>query len=220
MTLHRCLAGLLVACGLALAGGGTRAAACSAWEHRWVILGQTLTHDPGESLLAMWKVWYETGFGKDPPAFGSYPGASPSLPLPPVPASAQAPAGGNRLLAYSPDFEEQNAWKVDEALLPTVLVRWEHTERAIVRWTELDPAGQVVDIGETPLLYGWTQTMILGGCVVPIVQFQRITSSTRSVDLFRLLEALLPPTPSPDAASGTDGAVLGPPEEVHPPGKH
>ncbi|NLI76393.1 MAG: hypothetical protein GX442_08125 [Candidatus Riflebacteria bacterium] len=221
MTPRRFLAGLLVACGLALFGVGARATACSAWEHRWLTLRQTLSHDPTVSLLTMWKVWYETSFGKEAPPFGSYPEASPSLPLPPAPedtdppatASAPTAAIGNRVLAYSPDFEEMNTWKVDEALLPHVLLRLEHTERAIVRWTELDSAGQVVDIGETPILHGWTQTMLLDGCVVPIVQFQRITSSTRSADLFRLLEALLPPTPSPSPASGTETPEVGPPDK-------
>ncbi len=206
------LPGLLVAGVLAALGTGGPAAACSIWEHQWVVLQEVRSHVPGDGLLSMWNVWYVATFGKDPPRPEIYQEASSALPVASSSSSAGMgdsslpslpPAGQNRLLVYAPDFEEQDTWKCDEALLPDLVLRWEHTERAIVRWTELDPSGNVLDIGETPLLYGWNQTLALGRCLVPIVQFQRITSSTQSTSLFSLLEALLPRAPEVLRASAT-----------------
>lgn len=158
--------------------------ACSLWEHRWRLLNESREYTPSDEVFEMWKVWFQRTYNKAPLPVQAYSDRVEAH-------DAEVASSGHTILQPS-QYEEYRAWKVDDALLPVPVLRWEYLTRTHIRWVAMDSSGKIETIDEVPLNYGWSQTIVLWPMACPIVAFQRINSIDSTTDLFSLLTWLLP----------------------------
>jgi hypothetical protein len=176
---------LCIACLLAILPiWSLTAQACALWEHQWRLLYENREYESTPEVYEMWKAWYQRTYNQEPRPVEIYD------------LNKNAPdvkiASASHTLLQPSQYEEYEVWKIDDALLPTPVLRWEYLAHAQVRWVSMDAHGKIENIDEAPLYYGWTQTICLWPTACPILAFQRINSLESTNDLFALLTWLLP----------------------------